>query len=376
MNILLNKNQKLVAIISLFFGALILSACGSGTGENILGGAGGLGDDATASAAVETAEPVVEVPTETPIPFPTGHIVFVSDRDGAMNLYMASPDGIEQTRLTMADAKDPSVSPDGTKVAFVSTIDNNMDIYILDIPSRNITRVTDAIEKDSAPSWSPDGTRLAFESFRDGNFEIYITNVDGSNVIRLTNDPAGDSNPIWSPRSDEIAFVSNRFGNADILILTPNGSVSTLTTNVAPDSAPAWSPDASMIAFKTYSDKLANICLIGRDGLNQRCVTNAPSEYSAPIWSPNGVTVAVSAKQSAGYGITIFNINDGSVAELYSESVEPLGTPIWSPDGLRVAFQAQTEGNMELYMATVATNEFLRITSTLAFDGEPAWTSQ
>jgi Tol biopolymer transport system component len=375
MNIWLNKKQKLVAIISLFFGALTLSACGSGTSENLIG-VGGLADEPTASAAVETAEPVVEVPTETPIPMPSGHIVFVSDRDGVMNLYMASPDGVEQIRLTLSDAKDPSVSPDGTKVAFVSTVDNNMDIYILDIPSRNITRVTDALEKDSAPSWSPDGSRLAFESFRDGNFEIYITNIDGSNVIRLTNDPAGDSNPIWSPRSDEIAFVSNRFGNADILILTTNGSVSTLTTNVAPDSAPAWSPDASMIAFKTYSDTLANICLIGRDGLNQRCVTTAPSEYSAPIWSPNGATVAVSAKQSAGHGITIFNISDGSVVELNSASVEPLGTPIWSPDGLRVAFQAQTEGNMELYMATVATNEFLRITSTPAFDGEPAWTSQ
>lgn len=375
MNIRLNKMQKLAAIISLFFGTLLLSACGS-TGDLGLQGAANLDETSTATTLPETVESATEVPTATPIPFPSGHVIFVSDRDGSMNLYMSSPDGVEQTRLTFSDAKDPSVSPDGTKVAFVSTIDNNMDIYILDILSRNVTRVTDALEKDSAPSWSPDGNRLAFESFRDGNFEIYITNIDGSNVIRLTDDPAGDSNPIWSPSSDEIAFVSNRFGNADILILSTNGTVSTLTTNVAPDSAPAWSPDASMIAFKTYSDKLANICLIGRNGLNQRCVTAAPSEYSAPIWSPNGTTVAVSAKQSAGYGLTLFNVSDGSSVELYSAGVEPLGTPIWSPDGLRVAFQAQTEGNMELFMATVATNEFFRITSTLAFDGEPAWTSQ
>jgi Tol biopolymer transport system component len=376
MNLKLNKMQKSALFSFFIFGTLSLSACGPATG---LGGAAGLSDDLTPTAEAQATEPVVAPPTEIPtIAPPAGHVVFVSDRDGAMNLYMTTPDGLEQRRLTASNSKDtdPRVSPDGTKVAFVSTVNNNMDIYVLDIPSGGITRVTDALEKDSAPSWAPDGRRLAFESFRDGNFEIYVTNIDGSNVIRLTNDPAGDSAPIWSPVSDEIAFVSNRFGNADILILTLNGIVSTLTTNVAPDSAPAWSPNGSMIAFKTYSDKLANVCLIGRDALNQRCVTSAPSEYSTPVWSPNGASLAVSAKQSAGYGVSVFNVTDGSLIELFSAGVEPVSAPIWSPDGLRVVFQAQTGGDMELYMATLSTNEFLRITSTPAFDGEPAWTLQ
>jgi Tol biopolymer transport system component len=377
MNLQLNKKQKVATFACLIFGAVFLNACGSTTNEGLVG-VGGLGDDVTATVPDQTDLPVTEVPTETPNPTPSGHIVFTSDRDGAMNLYMASPDGSEQTRLTVSNSidTDPRLSPDGTRVAFVSTVNNNMDVYVLDIASLNITRVTDAPEKDSAPAWSPDGNRLTFESFRDGNFEIYVANADGSNTVRLTNDPAGDSNPVWSPVSDEITFVSNRFGNADILILTLNGSVSTLTTNVAPDSAPAWSPDGNMIAFKTHSDKLANVCVIGRDGLNQRCLTNAPSEYSAPIWSPTGASLAVSAKQSAGYGVDIFNIADGTVTQLYSAGVEPLGPPTWSFDGLWIAFQAETGGNMELYVATVATNEFSRITSMPAFDGDPIWTPQ
>ncbi len=377
MTLQLNKRQKVATFACLIFGAVFLNACGSTT-DGGLAGAGGLVDEVTATAPEQTDVPVTEVPTETPIPPPSGHIVFTSDRDGTMNLYMTSPDGSEQTRLTASNSidTDPRVSPDGSRVAFVSTVNNNMDIYILEIASRSITRVTDAPEKDSAPSWSPDGTRIAFESFRDGNFEIYVANVDGSNTIRLTNDPAGDSSPVWSPVADEITFVSNRFGNADILILTLNGSVSTLTTNVAPDSAPAWSPDGSMIAFKTYSDKLANVCLIGRDGLNQHCLTSAPSEYSAPIWSPTGTSLAVSAKQSAGYGVDIFNVADETLTQLYSAGVQPLGAPTWSSDGLHIAFQAETNGNVELYVAAVATNEFAIITSTAGFDGEPTWTTQ
>jgi Tol biopolymer transport system component len=52
---------------------------------------------------------------------------------------------------------------------------------------------------DGVPAWSPDGTRIAFESERDGNLEIYVMNADGSGVTRLTNDPASDSTPAWSP---------------------------------------------------------------------------------------------------------------------------------------------------------------------------------
>ena len=169
---------------------------------------------------------------------------------------------------------------------------------------------------------------------------------------------------------------ATRLGNSDILILTPTGSVSTLTTNSAPDSAPAWSPDGSMIAFNIFSDRLANLCVIGRDGLNQHCLTTAPSEYSAPVWSPSGASFAVSAKQAAGFGIDIYNVLDSSVVQLYSAGIEPLGMPAWSMDASRVVFQALTGGDMELYIANIATDEFLRITSSFAFDGEPIWISQ
>jgi len=203
-----------------------------------------------------------------------------------------------------------------------------------------------------------------------------MANADGSNTVRLTNDPAGDSSPIWSPVANEIAFVSNRFGNSDILLLGLNGSISTLTTNFAPDSAPAWSPDGSMIAFKTYSGELVNLCLINRDALGQRCVTEFASEYGAPVWSPDGAWLAASAKQSTGYGISLFNTVDGSTLQLYSVGVEPRGDPIWSPDGTRLAFQAESGGDMELYIALVPTNEFARLTSIPAYDGQPVWTHQ
>lgn len=378
MNIQFKKIQTMIVFALLLVLAGALSACNlTSTDPGVaIGVAGGDATDTPTEAPVVVTEP----PTATPIPDTYGHIIFVSQRDGKMHLYMTTPDGADPIQLTSgeSDDSDPQVSPDGTRVAFTSTVGNNTDIYVLDLTTRNLTRVTDSPEKDSAPSWSRDGTKIAFESFRDGNLEIYLTNADGSNTTRLTNDPAGDSNPVWSPTSDEIAFISNRFGNSDILLLTPTGQVSTLTTDPAPDSAPAWSPDGSRIAFKTSTGELSKICVIQRDGLNQQCLTAAAGDYGDPVWSLDGKWLAATAKQSAGYGITLFDTasTPGTPIELSAADVKPYGRPFWSPEGARLVFSALAGGEKELYTVVIPTDAFTPLASVPPYNGEPIWVKQ
>ena len=371
------KQHPLIGLLFLMLAATVLSACTSTTtGVNPLAGAAGEG--VTPEATTQATEPVDVAPTATPIPAPTGHIVFVSSRDGQMELYMTTPDGLEIVRLTANASEDitPRLSPDGTRIAFTSTVDNNTDIYVLDIASGNVTRITNAPEKDSAPSWSPDGQWLAFESFRDGNFEIYIASADGANQIRLTNDPSADSTPVWSPVANEIIFVTGRFGNSDLMRVDTNGSLSTLTTNPNPDNSPVWSPDGSFIAFQSFADDLSNLCIVGRDGLNQRCLTSIPEKYAIPSWSPNGSQLAATLQHSTGRSIHLFNVADGSLQELSAPGINPHGTVTWSSDGLRMAFQAETNGDMELVFLLLLTNEFTQITWSPGYDGEPIWMEQ
>lgn len=351
----------------------ILSACGDGS--NILQGAAGTpipNSNNTTQPNSELQTP--EVPVATPFPPAIGRIIFVSNRDGQMDLFITNPDGTQVAKLINNIAEDttPRLSPDGTQVAFVSTANNNTDIYILNLATGAVNQVTNAPEKDSSPTWSPDGRQLAFESFRDGNFEIYITNIDGSNQYRLTNDPAGDSNPVWSPTSNEIVFVSNRFGNADILLTNTSGNIFTLTTNPAPDNAPAWSPDGRTIAFQTFSGDLSNLCLIARDGLNLRCLTSSPALYSPLTWSPDGAWLA----STGNTAVHLFNIFDGTTQQISAPGIEPHGLPDFSSDGLRLVFQAQYNGDMELFSALIPTNEFTQITTFSGYDGEAIWTNQ
>jgi Tol biopolymer transport system component len=93
----------------------------------------------------------------------------------------------------------PTWSPDGTRVAFHSSRDGDMEIYVMNADRSSVTQLTSNEARDMFPAWSPDGTQIAFHSDRDGNMEIYLVNADGSDPRNLTRNPAGDRAPVWHP---------------------------------------------------------------------------------------------------------------------------------------------------------------------------------
>ena len=76
--------------------------------------------------------------------------------------------------------------------------------------------VLDHYAADSDPTWSPNGRQIAFVSRRDGNDELYLMAPDGSGLRRLTNDAGADVTPRWSPDGEWLAFRSNRVDSGDI----------------------------------------------------------------------------------------------------------------------------------------------------------------
>jgi Tol biopolymer transport system component len=217
-----------------------------------------------------------------------GQIAFESGRDNQMltyvnhDIYVMAADGSNVKRLTDdgADEGIPRWSPDGESIAYVKMeyfSDQSLrenptgDIYMMNVDGTHQTQLTKDPANELEPSWSPDGANIAFISDRNGhNFDIYVMNAEGSNVTQLTNDSANEFGPVWSPDGTQIVFNSDRNGNVQLFMISIDGADLVQLTKDSSNSAYAdWSPDGKHIVFESDRDTgYANIYVMNADGSN------------------------------------------------------------------------------------------------------------
>ena len=267
----------------------------------------------TAPAPTPTPTPVPPTPTPTPT-LTGGKIAFHSDRDGDREIYLMDPDGSNQVRLTSSTGPDttPSISPDGTKIAF----ERSQEIYVMDINGTNVTRLTNNSVDESSPSWCSNN-QIAFASIRDGQWEIYIMDSDGSNQTRLTFTGAHETTVACSLNGTKIAFDSARDGNAELYVMNSDGTNQTrLTFDAGSDGSASWSPDGSKIAWRSQISGNNDIYVMNADGSGQVNVTNHPATDGAPSWSPDGTKVAFDSNRDGDFGIYVMNADGSNVVNI------------------------------------------------------------
>jgi dipeptidyl aminopeptidase/acylaminoacyl peptidase len=263
-------------------------------------------------------------------------IAFVRDDGGNRDIWVMNPDGSGQVRLTSDPASDryPSWSPDSSALVFRSNRrpSTSFDIWKMRADGSDAVRITadsglwgQSLETD--PTWSPDGLQVAFVSDRDGNREIYAANADGSSPRRLTDNPATDQFPAWSPDGSKIAFGTDRDGNEEIYVMSASdGSGQTnLTANPATDRYPAWSPDGAKIAFRSSRAHGFDIFLMNGDGSDVTQLTDGLGRTMQPGFEGFGMSMgplSAAVDQRGGSGEPRGGSNgrsgsghDGAVAE-------------------------------------------------------------
>ena len=235
-------------------------------------------------------------------------IAFLSD----FNIYRMNPDGSDQVQLTDNNcAGAPSLSQDTAFVAFENVCDN--EIYLIEDGETDPIRITNNRVLDVQPTLSPDGQRIAFVSDRDadGDYEIFVMNVDGAAVTQLTNNTARDEEPAWAPDGERLAFMSDRDGaNPEIYVMNVDGSGQTrLTDNIAIDQSPDWSPFGNRIVYASNEDGDFEIFTVEPDGSNQVQLTKNSQRDLAPSWSPRGFQIVYYSFTSAGRSVMLIEPN-------------------------------------------------------------------
>ena len=194
------------------------------------------------------------------------------------DIFSAKPDGTDLRRLTTADGYDAegTVSPNGKKIIFTSTRDNDIELYEMDVDGKNQRRLTNEVGYDGGAFYSQDSqwiiwrasrpkTDAEVRQFKDllarnlvmpSKLEIMIMKADGSQKKQLTSNGAANFAPYFHPNGRQIIFASNvnatnpGMPNFDLFVINRDGTgLEQVTFDESFDAFPMFTNDGKKIVW-------------------------------------------------------------------------------------------------------------------------------
>jgi TolB protein len=159
---------------------------------------------------------------------------------GQSDLFLLAKDGSVIRNLTNSDADEvsPTFSPDGSKIAFVSSAAGGPQVYVMSVGGGGQQRVTFAGDYNFAPDWGPDG-KIAFAAM-DGSASDIFTVTEGGGIERLTQDQGVNKDPTWSPDGRYLAFISSRPAGSGVYLMSADGRYQLLVSKGGGLGNTAW----------------------------------------------------------------------------------------------------------------------------------------
>ena len=278
--------------------------------------------------------------------------------------------------------------PNG-KIAFASDRDGDYEIYVMDADGSNVTQLTFNESNDTQPSWSPDGTKIVFISDRDSferSYRIYVMQSDGSNQQRLGFSDSREQFPVWSPDGSQIAYsvaeTTDETYGTNIHIMNVDGSGDyrvTTVTGFKEYNLGSWSPDGTHLAYSTDVNSENSLRAYGTDYTTSsinlsngeiQLLGGVGMEFYLPLprYSPDGNQVVFHQNDATIYTFNIHEQNRDAYTWGYY--------PAWSPDGTQIVFSRKQDlsENMNLFVMNADGSQMVQLTDTPEFDNQyPSW---
>jgi Tol biopolymer transport system component len=259
-------------------------------------------------------------------------LVFLSDRAGDMDICLASAiDGKILRRLVRGEKSMrfeviPSFrnsltwSPDEKKIAFVAKSGKGDVLYLLDVNRARVSkRFRLKLNGVSYPNWSPDGKKIVLTGLMEGKADLYVLNLETGVLERLTDDLYDDIEANWSPDGKLIAFASDRRLPFSLNPVSEKGGIGTyaiytidpVTREVTEaidtrgsDRSPTWSPDGSKIIFTSSPDGVSDLFAFDLRDSSLVQLTDVLGGIFSPSWSKSD-RLAFSLFSDAGWDVYV-----------------------------------------------------------------------
>lgn len=249
----------------------------------------------------------------------------------------------------LAIASDPQISPDGRHIAYVRRSNDIMldravsSIWLIDTRTGNEVPLAGRDGDAFNPRWSPDGDRLAFVSTEGGDPQLWVRWMEGGETVRLTGLPTSPSSMAWSPDGRSIAYS---------MLVKDEGPALGSAPSRKPEGA-EWAEPLEIRDLLTYradgqgyiEPGFEKIFLAPAMGGAPRQLTYGRYHDGGPLsWSPDGSTLYFSANRRADWEndpleseIYALDVASGGLSQL-TDRDGPDAQPVASPDGRLIAY--------------------------------------
>jgi len=258
-----------------------------------------------------------------------------------------------------------SWSPTEDRVVFMSNGgEGNYDLYIREVSSAATSttmRLTDSKEKNGHAQWSPIEDSIVFVSGRTGKGDIYLFDIITGKLKRLTMGDTPYLYPQWSPDGKKLAMIHGSNENHDIYLINdvdrPRETTKALVTWPYDDLRPVWSPDGEKIAFYTNynslgDSKMWSLVVVAADGsdasnedaLAMRVVVEdiVPDVERGPAWMTDSSRIVYARNDKQGFN-PIYIVDIKNKVSLHIKTDTKMNHDIACSSDGTIAFRAQVD---------------------------------
>jgi TolB protein len=249
-------------------------------------------------------------------------------------LIVADADGEAPRMILQSDRPimSPAWSADGDWLAYVSFERRVSAVYVQQVRTGQRRMVSARAGINGSPSWAPDGKKLALTlSGTNGNLDIYLLDLGTQALTRLTDDPSIDTEAVFTRDGTGIYFTSDRSGNPQVYRLTVGSSERPrrVTFTGAYNARPRISPDDKKLAVLTLDQGAYRIAIqdVASGSLG---VLSKGRQDESPSFAPNGDMVILAGRER-GQGVLQTISIDGQTSLRLNADAGEVREPVWGP---------------------------------------------